>query len=336
MIARKSSRRIRRRRVRASRESSPVSRRGRRLHGAPDQEAVDDDREQDGDDDRDRRRDLVAVALPEALVHARPPTCGGAVFRLDDPRRLPGRPRDPGRARAAVAARCASAVPAEVERRAPGGGPSRRDGLLPRARPRGTRRGLAGRAARALRRDRLAKARHRDHGRRAGRGDPLLPPIRTPSPALRRAARPRPAAGRASPTGTARCRGSSSAAGSASCSTGRSPRPRPARASRTRRSSSRRSSWPAASRTEALHVGDTAEEDVDGARAAGIRPLLIDREGTAATSPRSRRSISISERESRSASRRRLLRPGLARVRRLLAPRPRGAARQRRPGSSSL
>lgn len=30
---------------------------------------------------------------------------------------------------------------------------------------------------------------------------------------------------------------------------------------------------------EALHVGDTAEEDVAGARAAGIRPLLIDRTG---------------------------------------------------------
>jgi putative hydrolase of the HAD superfamily len=30
---------------------------------------------------------------------------------------------------------------------------------------------------------------------------------------------------------------------------------------------------------EALHVGDTAEEDVDGARAAGIRVLLLDREG---------------------------------------------------------
>jgi len=29
---------------------------------------------------------------------------------------------------------------------------------------------------------------------------------------------------------------------------------------------------------EALHVGDTPEEDVDGARAAGIRPLLIDRD----------------------------------------------------------
>src|SRR5512144_511290 len=31
---------------------------------------------------------------------------------------------------------------------------------------------------------------------------------------------------------------------------------------------------------EAVHVGDTAEEDVAGARAAGIRPLLIDRQGT--------------------------------------------------------
>src|SRR3954452_11814418 len=30
---------------------------------------------------------------------------------------------------------------------------------------------------------------------------------------------------------------------------------------------------------EALHVGDTAEEDVTGARAAGIRSLLIDRDG---------------------------------------------------------
>jgi putative hydrolase of the HAD superfamily len=30
---------------------------------------------------------------------------------------------------------------------------------------------------------------------------------------------------------------------------------------------------------EALHVGDTLEEDVEGARAAGIRALLIDRDG---------------------------------------------------------
>ena len=30
---------------------------------------------------------------------------------------------------------------------------------------------------------------------------------------------------------------------------------------------------------EALHVGDTPDEDVAGVRAAGIRPLLIDRSG---------------------------------------------------------
>lgn len=30
---------------------------------------------------------------------------------------------------------------------------------------------------------------------------------------------------------------------------------------------------------EALHVGDTPEEDIEGARAAGIRPLLVDRTG---------------------------------------------------------
>ena len=30
---------------------------------------------------------------------------------------------------------------------------------------------------------------------------------------------------------------------------------------------------------EALHVGDTPEEDIDGARAAGIRALLLDRDG---------------------------------------------------------
>jgi putative hydrolase of the HAD superfamily len=32
---------------------------------------------------------------------------------------------------------------------------------------------------------------------------------------------------------------------------------------------------------EALHVGDTAEEDVEAARAAGIRVLLVDRDGSA-------------------------------------------------------
>lgn len=36
---------------------------------------------------------------------------------------------------------------------------------------------------------------------------------------------------------------------------------------------------------EALHVGDTAEEDVEAARAAGIRVLLLDRDGDGPQSP---------------------------------------------------
>jgi putative hydrolase of the HAD superfamily len=36
---------------------------------------------------------------------------------------------------------------------------------------------------------------------------------------------------------------------------------------------------------EAIHVGDSAREDVDGARAAGIEPVLVDREQAAAPRP---------------------------------------------------
>ena len=71
----------------------------------------------------------------------------------------------------------------------------------------------------------------------------------------------------------------SNAAGSASCSTARScsavrgaRKPDPAIFAPAL-------SWPAAAPDEALHVGDTPEEDVEGARAAGIRPLLIARDG---------------------------------------------------------
>jgi putative hydrolase of the HAD superfamily len=39
---------------------------------------------------------------------------------------------------------------------------------------------------------------------------------------------------------------------------------------------------------EALHVGDTPEEDIEGARAAGIRALLIDRDGRRRARTRSR------------------------------------------------
>ncbi len=143
------------------------------------------------------------------------------------------------------------------------------------------------------------QARHGRRGGRAGRGDPLLRLSgRRPGPPC--APRPRTCAWSRSPTGTALCRGCWRTAGWTACSTGRSPRPRPARASRTRRSSPRRWSWPAVRPLRRSTSGDTADEDVAGARAAGIRPLLIDRDGSAAaTSPRWRRSISISEMQQR-------------------------------------
>ena len=62
-------------------------------------------------------------------------------------------------------------------------------------------------------------------------------------------------------------------------STRSSAPPRPARASPTRRSSSGRWRLAGCSPEEALHVGDTPEEDIAGARAAGMRALLIRRDG---------------------------------------------------------
>ena len=59
----------------------------------------------------------------------------------------------------------------------------------------------------------------------------------------------------------------------------RSPRRRPARASPTRRSSPRRWSSPAARRTRRSTSGTRPRRTSPGARAAGIRPLLIDRDG---------------------------------------------------------
>ena len=40
-----------------------------------------------------------------------------------------------------------------------------------------------------------------------------------------------------------------------------------------------RSASPASEPREALHVGDSPENDVEGARAAGVRPLLLARDG---------------------------------------------------------
>ena len=50
---------------------------------------------------------------------------------------------------------------------------------------------------------------------------------------------------------------------------------------RSRASSSGRWSWPAREPGEAVHVGDSLENDVAGARAAGIRPVLVARDGAA-------------------------------------------------------
>ena len=80
-----------------------------------------------------------------------------------------------------------------------------------------------------------------------------------------------------SATGTCRCTACCARSSSSRCSTGSSPRRRRARASRRRRSSSRRSRSPARVPDEAIHVGDSLDEDVAGARAAGIEPVLIRR-----------------------------------------------------------
>ena len=79
MIARKSRRRIRRSRVRASRESSPVSSRVAAWTARPISRRSTTIAIEDGDHDRDRRRDLVAVRLPEGLVRGQEHAVG-AVF----------------------------------------------------------------------------------------------------------------------------------------------------------------------------------------------------------------------------------------------------------------
>jgi putative hydrolase of the HAD superfamily len=50
-----------------------------------------------------------------------------------------------------------------------------------------------------------------------------------------------------------------------------------------------------ASAAEALHVGDDVEADVGGARAAGLEPVLIDRDGTLEAPPAVRRIASLAE-----------------------------------------
>ena len=278
MIARKSSRRIRRSRVRASRESSPVSRRVVARTARADQHAVDDDRDRDRDHQRDRRRDLVAVRLPEGLVRCRR-SCRRAVFNamtravfLDalgtlvelEPPWISLRSR----------------VPAEIA-----------DERL--SRPRFARRwpttaSTPTRAATRPRSPTCASAAPRWSRGSSGIEigvDELVAAIRFSAypdavPAL----------------GGLRDRGlrlvavsnwdCSPAPGSGGLRDrrparrdGHLGRGRP-RGSPTRRSSPLPWSSPGCRGDEALHVGDTPEEDVAGARAAGIRPLLIDRDGS--------------------------------------------------------
>ena len=95
-----------------------------------------------------------------------------------------------------------------------------------------------------------------------------------------RAARARPDPGLRLQLGrlaAARC---SSAAGSRGCSTAWSPRPAPgARKPDPAIFDAALELAGVRAPSEALHVGDTPEEDVAGAEAAGIRCLLLDRDG---------------------------------------------------------
>ena len=92
-----------------------------------------------------------------------------------------------------------------------------------------------------------------------------------------------------SATGTARCRSGSGRPGCSSCVDGvvssaevgaREARPGALRA--------RRSSWPGSRAEDALHVGDSLDNDVAGARAAGVRAVLVDRRGRGAAGSRGR------------------------------------------------
>ena len=95
----------------------------------------------------------------------------------------------------------------------------------------------------------------------------------------RRAARPRAGARLRLELGLLADRRCSSAAASATASTRSSPPPRPAPASPTRRSSPRALELAGCPPGAALHVGDTAGEDVAGAARPGSTRCLLDRDG---------------------------------------------------------
>ena len=80
-------------------------------------------------------------------------------------------------------------------------------------------------------------------------------------------------------TGTARCPSGWPAAGCSTSSTAWSPRPSAARAKPDPAIFRRALELAGAEPAEAVHVGDSLDNDVEGARAAGIRAVLIAREG---------------------------------------------------------
>ena len=128
-------------------------------------------------------------------------------------------------------------------------------------------------------RDALPGIEHRRAARRAARVAALLRLPRRRAGAAS-AARRRDPHSSSSPTGTGRCTSGSPRPGSRRWSTARWRPPRSARPSPTARSSAPRSSSRARAAHEAWHVGDTPEADVEGARAAGLRPVLIARDGS--------------------------------------------------------
>ena len=80
-------------------------------------------------------------------------------------------------------------------------------------------------------------------------------------------------------TGTSRCTRCSTGSSCARCSTASSPQPRSGPANRRPAVFERALALAGASAAEAVHVGDSVEEDVAGARAAGIEPILLSRDG---------------------------------------------------------
>ena len=141
-------------------------------------------------------------------------------------------------------------------------------------------------------RDRCAEAMRRalelpglDHAT-ARRGDARrarVPALPGRAAGARRAARARAAPSWSPATGTARCRNGSARAGVLELVDGVVTSAEVGAAeARSRAVSSARWRWRAWSPAEALHVGDSVENDVEGARAAGVRAVLLQRDGRSA------------------------------------------------------